>query len=111
MAMVATGELEDLVTAGKAAGQTNGAHGRLGAGADHADHFDRRDRVDDHFGQGYFQFGRGTEAAAAVDSGLYCRDHGRMAVAEDHGSPGAYVVNEHIAVRIENLGAGGFGDE
>ena len=45
VAVVAAGELDDDVAAGEAAGQADGAHRRLGAGADHADHLDRRHRL------------------------------------------------------------------
>ena len=42
VAVIAAGELDDDIAAGEAARQANGAHRRLGAGADHAHHLDRR---------------------------------------------------------------------
>ena len=49
MAVVAAGELDDHVPAGEPAGQADGAHRRLGAGADHPHHLDRRYGVNDQF--------------------------------------------------------------
>ncbi len=111
MAVVAALELDDLVATRVAAGQTQGAHGRLGAGADHAHHVHARDQLADAVGHDRLQLGRGAEGEALLDALLHGRDDLRMGVAEDHGAPGADVVDIALAVGVDRVGPGGAVEE
>ena len=97
-------ELDDHFAAGESAGESDGAHRRLGAGIDQPHVLDRRDGRDDQFGQFAFGLGRGAEACAAGDRRFEGRDDGRMGVAENHRSPGADVVDVAVAIDIEQIG-------
>ena len=60
--MVGAGELDDDLAPGDGAGEADGAHRRLGAGAGHPQHLDRGDAGDDLLGQLDLGGGRGAEA-------------------------------------------------
>ena len=103
VAVVAAFELDDAVAPGVAAGQTDGAHGRLGAGADHAHHLAAGHQRGDALGHGHFPRVRravGQPGPGRVDHRLA---HLRMAVAEDHRAPGADIVDVAVAVDIEQV--------
>ena len=97
MAVVAAGEFDDLVPAGVAAGQTDGAHGGLGAGADHAHHFHGGDRIDDHVAPGSSPARSARrKLAAALHGFLDSFNHVGVAMADDHRPPGADVVHKEF---------------
>src|SRR5690242_6745521 len=104
--MIAAGKFKNLVPAGIAAGKADGTHGSLGAGTDHPDHFDGRDRIDDHLCENGFLFGWRAKARAAVGSRLHGGNDFWMAVAEYHGPPGADVIYVLIPVDIVDFAAG-----
>ena len=66
VAVVTALELDDLVAAGKAARQTDGGHGRLGAGADHAHHIHRRQQLAQAVGHLRLQHGRRAELRGRI---------------------------------------------
>ena len=108
MAVVAAIEFDDLVAPGKAPGQAQGAHARLGARADQAHHVHAGHQGEDFFGQGHFTLGRGTVAEAFIDSGVHGGHHLRVAVAQNHRPPATDVVGKALAVfvpKIRPLGA------
>ncbi|MCY1429020.1 hypothetical protein D9M71_449230 [compost metagenome] len=106
VAVVAALELDDAVATGEAAGQTDGAHGRFGAGADHAHHFHRRHQRADQVGHFHFQRGRRAVGQAVFQLLAHRVENIRMAVAEDHRAPRADVVDVALVVFIHHIGAG-----
>ena len=105
MAVVAAVELDDLAAAGVATGQAQGAHARFRAGGHHAHHFHGRHQLANLFGQHHFAFGGGAKAEAFQHGGLHgCHDF-RVAVAQDHGAPGADVVHKLLVVRVPEVSA------
>ncbi len=104
VAVVAAVELEDLVAPRVASGETDGAHGGLSTGGDHPDHLDIGIGVADHFGQLDLEPGGGSVGGPVFGCGLDGLHDLGMAVAEDHRSPGADVIDIGVAVGIVNLG-------
>src|SRR5262249_42974475 len=100
MAVIAAGKLDDDVAAGGAAGQSQGAHRRLGAGADHANHLDARHRLDDQFGEVRLALSRGAETGALVQGLLDGPHDPRMTVAEDERAPRTDIIEIAIAVEV-----------
>ena len=109
--VVAAFELDDAVAPGVAAGQADGAHGRLGAGADHAHHLHRRHHGADQVGHFHFQRGRRAIGQAVVELPAHRVEHVRMAVAEDHRAPGADIVHVALVVLVQYIGAFGVLEE
>src|SRR5690606_30759365 len=105
VAVVTAFKLDDGVAAGKATGQTNGAHGGFGAGADQTHLLDGRQ----HFGQGFsqhdFAFGRRAVGQAVYGGFLYGLDNVRIGVAQNGRSPGTHVVRVLLAVCIPDVRA------
>ena len=83
VAVVAAGELDDLVAVGERPGQPDGAHAGLGAGADQPDRLHRWQRATDDLGQFDFLFHGRTEAGAALGSLLQDFNHRGMGVPQD----------------------------
>ena len=103
VAVVAAGELDDHVPSGEAAGQADGAHRRLGAGADQAHHLDRRHRLHNQLGKLRLPFGGSAEAGTAMQSFLDGPDHARMGMAEDERPPRTDVIEVTIAVDVVEI--------
>ncbi len=111
MAVIAALEFHDRVAAGKAAGQANGAHGRLGAGTDEAHQFDGRHEFHDAPREPRLEFGRGAEAQAVGGDSLHGFDDLGVRVAQDHRSPGTDEVEVAAAIRRYHVGALGLLEE
>ena len=111
VAVVAALELDDEVSAGKSAGEPDGGHACLGAGADEAQLFDGGKAAGDQFGEVGFGGDGGSEARATGGRLLDGLDHGREGVAEDHGPPGAEEVEVAVAVDVVEVGSFGVADE
>ena len=105
MAVVAAFELDDLGASGGAARQADGRHGGLGAGADQAHLFQRRQAGDQRFGQLDLGLGGGAERQA-VDGGVLHRAHDLgMRMAQDGRAPGAHVVDVLLVLGVPDVGA------
>ena len=105
MSVVAALELEDLVTAGGAARQADGAHRGLRAGRHQADLLDAGERVDDARGQPHLELGGCAErgpAAGRLDRGL---DDLGPGVTEQQGTPGLHEVDVPGPVGVPHEGA------
>ncbi len=87
MSVVAALEFDDARTSGKTARQADRSHRRLGAGTDQTYHFQAGKNLAQQLGD--FQFGcsRSAETKSLRSRVLYCLDHIRMAVADDHRAP------------------------
>lgn len=109
--VVAALELDDAVAAGVATGQADGAHGRLGAGTDHAHHLHRRHQAADQLGHLGLERGRCAVGEAVVELATDRVEHLRVAVAEDHRAPGADVVDVALVVFIDHVRAFGMLEE
>ncbi len=105
MAVVAAFKLDDLVTAGKAARQADGAHGGFGAGRHQAHRFNRRHQLDDFFGDQDFGFGRRAKRQAVHRRRLHGGNHFGVGVANNGRAPGANVVNILGVVGIPQIRA------
>ena len=111
VAVVAAVELDDLLAAGVAAGEADGAHRRLGAGVHHAHHLDRRHGLADEAGELDLDGRRRAEARAVVEDGVQPAEHVRVAPAEDHRPPRRDEVDVLVAVDVPDVGALGARDE
>ncbi|MNF67730.1 hypothetical protein D3C84_495520 [compost metagenome] len=111
MAVVAAFEFDDLVAACVAAGQADGAHGGFGAGVDHPHLLHGGHYLAYLLGHQHFDLGGGAIAQPLLngldDGGL----DGRVVVTQQHGAPGADVVNIGLTVHVIEVGAIGVIDE
>src|SRR5947209_3070517 len=105
MSMITAAKLENFVAASIGTCQPQGTHSRLSAGVDKAHHFNRWNALNDQLSQ--FVFGlRGRTKAKTPLARLYHRmHHARMAMAENHGSPGLHIVQIAVAIDIIEIGA------
>ena len=83
MAVVATLELHNLVASRIAAGNTNGAHRRLGSRGHEAHTLDRRHELADSLGDGDFRLCGGAVAEAMGQLRLQCLDNIGVSMAEN----------------------------
>ena len=104
-------KLDDLVPAGGATGQTDGGHHRLCARVDHTHHLDVGHQVDHQLGDLHLPAGGSAEGQAVFDGLLHRLPDDGMVVAQDHGAPGAHVVDILPAVLVPDEGAVGPGNE
>ena len=111
VAVVAALEFDDELAAGGGAGQADGRHGGLSAGADKAHLFDGGIAGHDALGEIGLGGGGCAEAGGVARRALDGLDDRRKGVAEDHRTPGAEVVDIAIAVGVDEVGALGALDE
>src|SRR5882757_6196449 len=111
MSVITALELHDGVAPGEGASQPDRAHGRLGAGAHEAHQLDGRHERYDAARKLRFKRRRGAEAQAVRGDLLHGLDDLRMSVTQDHGSPGADVIDVAPIVRGEHVRALGFLEE
>ncbi|CWQ61755.1 Uncharacterised protein [Neisseria meningitidis] len=111
MPVVAAFKLDDFVTPGKTACQTDGGHGRFGTGADEAQPFDGRHDFGDFFGNDDFAFGRRAERQTAQCGFAYGFDDFGVRVSDNRRSPRADVIGIARAVFVPNIRAFGFFDK
>ena len=107
MAVIAAFELHDLVSAGIAAGESNRAHGGLGAGINHAHQVNGRDQFADLLGHFGFDRCRCSVTDALIDLGMERILDDLVAVAKDHGPPGTDVIDVAAIVFVVQVGAVG----
>lgn len=105
VAVIVSGELDDLVATGIAPRGADGAHRSFSAGIDEADFLDRGDAADDEFGEMGFGDGGRAETRSAIDCCVNCRADFGMGVAQDHRSPGTDVIEVAIAIKVVEVGA------
>ena len=105
MTVIAAGELDDDVPAGRRARETERAHRRLRAGADEPDLLDRRHGVHERSRELDLTGRRRPEAGPVAGALAQRADDRRMRVAEDHGSPRPHHVEIRPAVRVDDLRA------
>ena len=103
--VVVSCELDNHIPAGVPAGQADGAHRRLGTGADQAHLFDRRYGLDNQLGQFVFRLGRRAEAGRPFQRFADGIQHCRVLVTQDHGPPGTDVVDVPVPVHVEQISA------
>ena len=111
VAVIAALKFQNLISAGKAAGGADGAHGGFGAGVDHTHHIAAGIGIDDHFRQ--FHLSRGGKAVGrAAMEGLFDgfqQEIGSMA--ENQWAVGAYIVDVFFTAHVGDISAFGFGDD
>ncbi len=103
--MVGASELDDDLAPGGGAGEADGAHRSLGAGAGHAQHLDRGDAGGDLLGKLDLGGGCGTVGGAAPCRLDHRGEDRGVGVAEDQRSPGADPVEVAVAVDVDQLTA------
>ena len=103
VAVVAAGEFHDPIATCKTTSHADRAHRGFGPRADHPHLFNRGDRLDDHLGEFRLGFGRRTEARPLGQSRLDGGDNVGMSVAEDQGAPRADVIDQAIAVDVDEI--------
>lgn len=111
VAMIMSFHFDKFGACGGGTGEADGRHGGFGSGGDEANLVDRGDHAGDGFGDFGLALGRGAEAGTRFEGR---RDGGfdrRVAVPEDHGAPGADVINVLMIVDIPKVSALGAGDE
>ena len=102
MAVVAAGELDDVVAPREAASRADRAHDRLGAGRDHAQLLHRRHQRAHEFGELCLARRRRPEGKTLAAGLAHGRDDGRMGVTEDRRSPGADEINVLHALGVDD---------
>ena len=111
VAVVAALKLDELVPAGGPPGQPQGGHDRLGTRIDHAHHLDVGHQLNHQLCDLHLPGGGRTEGQAVLHRPLHRLPDDRVVVAQDHGAPGAHVVQIFSAVLVPEIGAVGPGDE
>ena len=104
MAVIVTGEFDDLVPAGKSSGHAHGTHHRLGSGTDQTHHLHIRHTGADPFRQLHFSGCRRSETQPAGTSSLYRLHHSRMRMSQNARPPGTDIIQIPVPVRIEKPG-------
>ena len=111
VAVVAAFELDDLVPASGPPGQPDGGHHRLGAGVDHTHHLNARYQLHHELGNFHLPRGGGTEGQSVPDGLLHrLPDHG-VVMSQNHGAPGAHIVQIVPAIHVVDMAALGPLDE
>ncbi len=105
VSVVGAGELEQLGAAGRCTGKTDRAHRRLRARRRHPQHLHRRDPPGDLDREVDLTDGRRAEGRAPPGCGPDRVDDRRVRVAVDQRAPRAHVVDEAVAVDVDELGA------
>ena len=105
MAVVTTLEFYDLVAPGVASREAQCAHGCFSSRTHHANFLDGWYECANFFRDPGLQHARRAETEAAFRRFDYGIDHCRMAVAQNHGSPRADVVDETTAILAFEVGA------
>ena len=104
-------ELDDDVSAGGTTCQSQGRHAGFGAGVHHTYHLQRRHDLRQQFRHLHLEIGGRHEAGAAIKDTAQGVDDDGWPMTEDHGSPGADVVDVSFAVGVGHMGTVSAGDE
>jgi hypothetical protein len=110
VAVVAAGELEDLVAASHPPGQAQHRHGGFGARVDQAHLLDGHPSDDLGSKIDFGERGCPVRGSALRRLGHRADDLG-MCVPEQHGTPGAHQVDQLVAVDVVKVGTAGAGNE
>ena len=105
MAVVAAFEFDDFVATGKAARQTDGAHGGFGTGVHHTHHVHGRHQFGNQLRHFHFHLGRRTEAQAALRGFDDRVTNGGMVMSENHRPPGTDIIDIGFAIDIIQIRA------
>jgi hypothetical protein len=105
VAVVAAGELEDPVAAGRAAREAQRAHRRLGPRRDEANLLDRGHGVDELLRERHLALGRRAEGRPRRSRLLHGLDDLGIGVPEDERPPGHHPVEIAVALRVPDVGA------
>ena len=100
MTVVAALEFDDLIAPREATSEPDGRHRGLGAGADHADFFDRWDPIGDHLRHLDFVRIRDSVGDAFLGRFMDCAGDGERGMAEDVWAPRADVVDVGFAIGV-----------
>src|SRR5690606_33593560 len=111
MTVLSAFELDDGITAGIAAGQTDGAHRCLGTGTDRAHHVHGEPKRAHQLGHFGFHGGGCTVGQAVLELAADRVQHLRVPMAENHRTPGADVVHIAPVVLVDDVGTLSMFDE
>ena len=105
MAVVAAFEFQNLISTGIATSSAEGAHGGFGTGVYHAKLFDGRIDFVNELSDFCFHGRRCAVGGASLRCLLDGRNHSRVGVAQNHGAPGAYIVDVSISIDVGDVRA------
>src|SRR5207249_10203375 len=105
MAMITTGELDDLVAFGESARQSQARHCRLGSAIHHPYLFNRRHPSADQLGHFHFERIRNTEANASLRRIADSANDNRGCVSENGKSPASDVIDQFNTIDRPNARA------
>ena len=103
MSVVAAFKFDEFLTPGIASGQTDGAHGSLGTGVDHAHHIHRGVGVNDHFRHADLNFRWSAVGVALSQRFIDAVVISIRSMAENQRPPGADIVRVFISIRVVDL--------
>ena len=101
MTVIGAAELEHPFAAGRRSRKTDSGHRRFRPGIDEPDHLGGRDTRDNLLGEIDFRLRRRAIARPALRSSDHRRDDIGVSVASDQRAPGADVVDESVAVDVD----------
>ena len=105
MAMITTGELDDLVAFGESARQSQARHCRLGSAIHHPYFFNRRHPSADQLGHFHFKRIRNTEANASLRRIVDSANDNWGYVSENGRSPASDVIDQLNTIDSPNARA------
>ena len=103
MPVIATFKLDGDIASGEASRYAEGAHGGLGTGVHQAHQFHGRYHFANGLGHLDFLLGRCAEAGSPPHGFLQSGENFRMPVPDQQRPPGPDVIDELIAIGIENM--------
>ena len=101
--VIASFKFDNLVAPSEGTCEAQCSHRRFGAGIDKAHHLDVRHKLLDQFREFYFERTGCAETCAARCGIGNCGDHARMRVTQDERAPRENVINEPIAIHVEQV--------
>ena len=109
--VVAALKLDDLIPSGGSPGQTDGRHDGLRSRVDHAHHVDVGDQLHHELGDLHLPLSGSAEAESVLDGPLHRLPDDRVVVPQDHGTPGADIVDVAAPLHVVDVRAVGAGNE
>jgi hypothetical protein len=100
MTVVTPIKLDDFFPPRESPGKADGAHGGLGPGVDHSDHLHRGNHFNDGLRHLHFQSGGGAIAGPPGQGVCYGLDNLRVGMSQDHGTPGAHVIDVLLPIDV-----------
>mmetsp|Transcript_13169 Transcript_13169/g.19268 ORF Transcript_13169/g.19268 Transcript_13169/m.19268 type:complete len:379 (-) Transcript_13169:292-1428(-) len=101
--VVASLELDNLLTVRKRTHETDHTHARLGTRVGETNHFHGGHSIDHHFGKLVLKRAGSAEGSSLVHGGLYGIEDGIVGVSDDGGAPCSYVVDVLVFINVPGV--------